>query len=217
MADGGAKPRQSKSTKRKKTALRELIQSVPEGDALFGILIGLMDNPRETEPSRDRTAAIVGATFIEYALRLAITRHLSVDESDPHYTYLFESDDAPYREFASRIRLARALGIISKQEFDEIELIRLIRNAFAHSISNITFTTPELGVFFDEFDLDYTKDPLDGFIELMEPKTARLTPLPRKYASRLTFVFIIFKHYWKLLTHSPKAFPEALDEALRQS
>ena len=40
-------------------------------------------------------------------------------QDDPEFNYLFDSDDAPYRDFAGRIRLARALGIMSVEEYGQ--------------------------------------------------------------------------------------------------
>jgi Mannitol repressor len=215
MADNDPK---SASRKMKRTAVRNLMRTVPEGEVLFETLLNLTDKAWEDDPSKDRTAAIMGGTFIEHALRLAISCHLANDKDDPDHNYLFDADDAPYREFSSRARLARALGIISKQEFDEIEIIRLIRNTFAHSIADITFSAPAILAFFEDFDLVSAKAVLDGWIKLMSPKRTLLGSVVQiGDGRRITWVFVVFKHYWKLLTHSPKAFPEALDDALRQS
>jgi hypothetical protein len=116
------------------------MRSVPEGDMILHY-VGAA-GPYVKHPSHDRSAAIVGATIIEYALKKAICLHLKPDPNDPNFNYLFDSDEAPYREFAGRLRLAKALGILSQNDFDKLEAIRHIRNAFAHTLSPIDFDTP---------------------------------------------------------------------------
>jgi hypothetical protein len=182
---------------------------------LFEILIGLADDAWREDPAKDRTAAIMGATFLEHALRQAIEHHLKTDPDDPKHGYLFDSDEAPYKELASRLRLARALGVITKNDFDQMELIRLIRNAFAHSIDRITFSTLEIAAYFDDFDIDYSSEPVSQWLSIMSPTYNTLGAIPSHHACRMTFVYIIFKFYWKLITGPHKNYKELLVEALR--
>jgi hypothetical protein len=46
--------------------------------------------------------------------------------------------------FAYKISKAEGLGLIGSQTTSNLEVIRLVRNAFAHSLSEIEFTTPEV-------------------------------------------------------------------------
>jgi len=114
------------------------MRAVPEGQVIFDALIGLGELAWQPDPHRDRTAAIMGVTFLEY---------------DPEFNYLFAGDEAPYRELAGRIRLARALGINSKDYYYQLEAIRLIRNAFAHTMAEISFQTEEISAYCDDLNL----------------------------------------------------------------
>ena len=145
--DGDHSMTPSKTKKAKKGNLHKLMRRISEGETFFEIFIGLTHNPWTEDASKDRTAAIMGATFLEYALRNSISRKLAPDEDDKDYNYLFDTDDAPFREFASRIRLARAMGIINRHQFNQLEIIRWIRNAFAHTMDRISFLTPEINVY----------------------------------------------------------------------
>lgn len=49
--------------------------------------------------------------------------------------------DAPLASFSARIRMAYALGIISKEMRADLDAIRDIRNVFAHAQKHITFDT----------------------------------------------------------------------------
>jgi len=56
---------------------------------------------------------------------------------------LTEGFNAPIGKFSTRILLAFGLGLISEREYRELEVIRKIRNEFAHSI-DITFNHPSV-------------------------------------------------------------------------
>jgi mannitol operon repressor len=47
---------------------------------------------------------------------------------------LFEGGNAPLGTFSARAKLAFTLGLISEHEFHDIDLIRRIRNEFAHDM-----------------------------------------------------------------------------------
>jgi hypothetical protein len=168
-----------------------------------------MEKPWEDDPTKDRNAAIMGSAFVEHALRQAITTHLAKDSIDPTHKYLFEADDAPFREFSTRIRLARALGIIHKSDYDQIEAIRHIRNAFAHTISKITFSTPEIAAYFADFQIDWESDPIQPWTIIMSPYAGGLLgSLPPSHASRFLFVYIVFRYYWYLIIYPGRSSEE---------
>lgn len=52
--------------------------------------------------------------------------------------YLLIGQSAPISSFSSKINLARALSLITEDEFHDLHIIRKIRNEFAHS-SNVSF------------------------------------------------------------------------------
>jgi len=47
---------------------------------------------------------------------------------------LFEGPNAPLSTFSAKSSATRALGLISRSEYQDIEAVRKIRNAFAHSV-----------------------------------------------------------------------------------
>ncbi|QQO19447.1 hypothetical protein JJB98_05790 [Bradyrhizobium diazoefficiens] len=47
---------------------------------------------------------------------------------------LFEGGNAPLGTFSARAKLAFTLGLVSEKEFQDLELIRKIRNEFAHNV-----------------------------------------------------------------------------------
>jgi mannitol operon repressor len=95
----------------------------------------------EFQKETDRGAALVGAALIDTRLDAVLRSHLvdskAVDE-------LMEGGNAPLGTFSSRIKMAYALGLITELEFDECEIIRRIRNYFAHGVHGLTFQDQKL-------------------------------------------------------------------------
>jgi hypothetical protein len=85
---------------------------------------------------------IVGAA-LEQALEIALATHFVLDEVS--ITRLFDDDSSgPLSNFAAKIKIAFALGIFDKPIKEELDLIRHIRNSFAHSKETLTFLSPEI-------------------------------------------------------------------------
>ena len=57
---------------------------------------------------------------------------------------LFDKPGAPLSSFHAKIVIGHALGIYGEVTLDDLRRIKLIRNAFAHSPTAITFETPEI-------------------------------------------------------------------------
>jgi hypothetical protein len=200
----------ARSRGNKRAALIRRMRAVPEGQVIFDALIGLGELAWQPDPHRDRTAAIMGATFLEYALKKAISHHLVPDLDDPEFNYLFAGDEAPYRELAGRIRLARALGIISKDYYYQLEAIRLIRNAFAHTMAEISFQTEEISAYCDDLNI---LEESQGYAILVDAFAPRYTLLGMTLSgrnNRMAFAYAIFLFYWKLITYPPKTLAELL-------
>jgi hypothetical protein len=64
------------------------------------------------------------------------------------YERLFETFGAPLNSFFSKIVMARALGVITDEVYDELEKIRLIRNRFAHTSVVLNFESDEIAPIF---------------------------------------------------------------------
>jgi hypothetical protein len=95
------------------------------------------------QPIPDATFALVTSTALEHALELAVSTHFVLDD-DECQTMFDDSSSGPLGTFAAKIRMAYALGVYPKPIKDELDLIRHIRNAFAHSSERIQFTSPEI-------------------------------------------------------------------------
>lgn len=84
-----------------------------------------------TNNETDRGRALVTASLIEEMLE-EILRGFLLENSA--IKKLFEAPNAPLSTLSAKSAVSRALGLISDEEFRDIDLIRRIRNAFAHSV-----------------------------------------------------------------------------------
>jgi len=98
----------------------------------------------------DRGAAILLACNVEICLRYAIERNLTVN-GDP-YKILFRTG-APLNSFEAKIRVGYAMGIFLDQTKNNLSCIKVIRNAFAHSMIPLRFDTPEVDAACDEMQM----------------------------------------------------------------
>ncbi len=103
-------------------------------------LLYIISDAADPEEQDDRTSAIISGALLDMFLERAIKSRLTpLDEEED--AALFRNN-GPLASMSARIRMARALGLISHEVRDELEHIREIRNAFAHSVVPITFDDP---------------------------------------------------------------------------
>lgn len=102
---------------------------------LFDILIDL-------EQESDRAVAIIGGTRAEDALEFALTRkmrRLSSSDSDGLFV-----GDSPLATFSAKIKIGYAFKLFNSDTRNELDKIRELRNAFAHSRRRLTFKTKQV-------------------------------------------------------------------------
>lgn len=86
----------------------------------------------------DITLAVTGSAIVEAHLeRLIQSRFLSRSAS---LTGQIFKNRGPLMDFHSKILIAEAFGIVSKQMAEELHSLKAVRNAFAHSKVPLTFT-----------------------------------------------------------------------------
>lgn len=91
---------------------------------------------QEFKGSSDRAAAIIGGAFLEDILETILRYYFIGDKK--HDSLLFEGNGI-LGTFSSKISLAYRIGLISKGEYEKLEVIRSIRNRFAHELSFLNF------------------------------------------------------------------------------
>jgi mannitol operon repressor len=90
----------------------------------------------DTESPRGRV--MVATAMLDDLLGKSIAARL-VDSTE--VGKLLDGFNAPLGSFSARIVAALGLGVISKREFDDLQIIRKIRNDFAHR-TGISFADP---------------------------------------------------------------------------
>lgn len=86
---------------------------------------------RVSNSETDRGRVLVAASLIEEMLDEVLRGFLLENAASKN---LFDKPNAPFSTFSAKASASRALGLISSAEFRDIELVRKVRNAFAHSV-----------------------------------------------------------------------------------
>lgn len=118
-----------------KQSLRDLTRQFPSVD----------DQKRFREAinaKSDLVTAIVQAIEIDYILEQLIVSKLV--RRDEETIEILCKENGALSTFFSKIGVAYAFGIIDKEKMDYINVVRRIRNAFAHSRKDISFATPAI-------------------------------------------------------------------------
>jgi hypothetical protein len=91
-------------------------------------------------PSDDRTTALLAAALVDTSL----IRPIAVAARPPNEQEIRVSGTLLSSDFAKKIKKAFTHGLIGPDTQKNLEVIKEVRNAFAHSLSDIEFTTPEV-------------------------------------------------------------------------
>lgn len=95
----------------------------------------------EFQKETDRGAALVGAALLDDRLKQIIVSFLIEGKIS---SGLLDDANAPLHSFSSRIKMAFCLGLISKEEYGNLEVIRKVRNEFAHRLHGLSFSNEEI-------------------------------------------------------------------------
>jgi mannitol operon repressor len=91
---------------------------------------------KEFQKESDRGGALVGAAILDARLERLILSHMLPGKVSKD---LVVGGNAPLGTFSSRINSCFALGLITSLERHDLNLVRNIRNEFAHREHGITF------------------------------------------------------------------------------
>jgi mannitol operon repressor len=86
----------------------------------------------------DRGAVLISGTMLDERLESILNSFLLKHKSSEELLHGF---NAPLGTFSARIAACLSLGLIQTNEYDELNLIRKIRNEFAHTWDNTSFET----------------------------------------------------------------------------
>lgn len=86
-------------------------------------------------------AVLTASAFLDERLEDMVKTFLANVESTDE---LLSGFNAPLGTFSSRIKIAFSLGLIEKNEYDTLNIIRKIRNEFGHKWRDINFNSPKI-------------------------------------------------------------------------
>lgn len=89
----------------------------------------------------DRAAGTLAAAYLDQALRKCLLSYLRDDQI---VLDLFDKSFGPLSSFSARSKVAFALGLIDKDTLRDIDIIRDIRNHFAHHPLGTSFSNPDV-------------------------------------------------------------------------
>jgi DNA-binding MltR family transcriptional regulator len=117
----------------------------------------------------DRAVIILAATLDDYAIEIALRQVLRKDESTDD---LFEQ--GPLGSFSAKIKIGFALNLFDKVTKHDLNIIREVRNGFAHDRRPLTFATPEVADMCKHLKLpDYKSVAIPtGYLKVAKDKSA---------------------------------------------
>jgi hypothetical protein len=119
------------------SSLRKLTRRAPPKGTKRAVL-----NAMEQGDLDDRGAALIMASLVDGALLAAINHVLLI--KDPKLFGQAFYLAGPFASFDQRIIGARALRIIGDHALNNLQLIKDMRNTFAHAMSDVSFGSEEI-------------------------------------------------------------------------
>ncbi len=105
---------------------------------MFGPINRLLSLTREED---ERGLVLSVAAFAEDCLGRLIVAYLRDGKPSSD---LIEGFNAPLGTFSSRIKAGFALGLLSETQYRDLDLVRKIRNEFAHNWEGCSFEKPNI-------------------------------------------------------------------------
>ena len=107
----------------------------------------------ELQSESDRGATILASVWIENLLQRKLGT-LFTKGNSKNRQKLYDLN-GPFSSFSSKILAAYSLGWIDSDIFNDINLVRKIRNEFAHKLHGIDLESPKIRGFIDKFKIPY--------------------------------------------------------------
>ncbi len=92
----------------------------------------------------DRGAAIVGAALLEDSLVTMLKSEMFIDRMSQKQVKDIFDLSGPLSNFSAKISIALAFGFIDKTTFNDLQIVRKLRNKFAHSSDQLSFDDPDV-------------------------------------------------------------------------
>jgi hypothetical protein len=120
----------------KPKTLKELQKELPP-------LVDIQRIYAEVQLADDYAAAMIAAALMDTMLRYLITAHLIPMGSDREEK-IFGDQFGVLKSLSAKIEMSYAMGLIGPETRGVLEIVRKIRNFFAHYTSHAKFDAPEV-------------------------------------------------------------------------
>jgi hypothetical protein len=154
----------AKSSRRPKTPSLGVLKSQPTTEESMSAWKEIRETPSP------RAAAIIAVAYLESVLRFVIASRFVFLTNDELNTTLHKMG-GPLNSFSQATELGFALGLYGQMIHCDLNIIRVIRNAFAHTMKPLSFDTPDIAK--EIANLQYLKTkkgklnpPIDGADEI---------------------------------------------------
>lgn len=155
--------------------------------------------------TNDRGAAILLASNVELGLDRAINAYLFFAEPRLEGFY---ADEGPINTFNRKIQVCRALRVYGSETYANLNIIRHVRNAFAHAHAPVSFKTKEI--------VAICNDLVEQ--ELLYPRAYRKRkPNFKRYSARKKYEFACNAITHNLIIQSLNPTKEVHQNALKEN
>ena len=147
---------------------------------------------KEFQAGSDRVAAIMGAALVESHLMGTIREALKEPFDDKA---LFHDQGAPFGTLKAKIVAGRALGLYDENIARDLDIIREIRNQFAHALMSFGFDHPMLVEYCKKFSEKTINDnsgkplPFDSYTEV-GPEISKTRKIFEAECWKLSIIFL---------------------------
>ena len=106
----------------------------------------------ELDNQGDRAAAVIAAGFVDRSLQLAMEAEWGIT-SNTVRDRLFAGSKGALSSFSAKIEVGFAMSLFGPKTRGDLNLVRQIRNKFAHELRAITFSSAEIIALCDKLEL----------------------------------------------------------------
>lgn len=99
---------------------------------------------KEFQKETDRATAILGVCYLDKTIENLLTKFFIPNSKFIEKYIIGNSLTTAIDTFSKKIRLAYGLGLLREEEYNDLEIIRDIRNDFAHKLHGLSFETQSI-------------------------------------------------------------------------
>jgi DNA-binding MltR family transcriptional regulator len=98
---------------------------------------------KEFQGETDRAAAVLSAAYLDHLLERLIAAAMALEYKQVD-GLLYRDGYGPLGTFSAKISVAYCLGLLDRNQRSDLDIIRYVRNRFAHRFTDLTFEHSEI-------------------------------------------------------------------------